>query len=79
RIKAKDLGLSIQDVGDVVSSAFSGRRLAYFIMNGKQYQVISQVEYGDRREPADIEKLYVRNNRGERIPLSAVVKLEENS
>ncbi|MFX5956732.1 efflux RND transporter permease subunit, partial [Acinetobacter baumannii] len=34
RIKAKDLGLSIQDVGDVVSSAFSGRRLAYFIMNG---------------------------------------------
>jgi multidrug efflux pump subunit AcrB len=48
-------------------------------MNGKQYQVISQVEYGDRREPADIEKLYVRNNRGERIPLSAVVKLEENS
>jgi HAE1 family hydrophobic/amphiphilic exporter-1/multidrug efflux pump len=79
RIKAKDLGLSIQDVGDVVSSAFSGRRLAYFIMNGKQYQVISQVEYGDRREPADIEKLYVRNNRGERIPLSAVVKLEESS
>jgi len=79
RIKAKDLGLSIQDVGDVVSSAFSGRRLAYFIMNGKQYQVISQVEYGDRREPADIKKLYVRNNRGERIPLTAVVKLEENS
>jgi hydrophobe/amphiphile efflux-1 (HAE1) family protein len=79
RIKAKDLGLSIQDVGEVVSSAFSGRRLAYFIMNGKQYQVISQVEYGDRREPADIKKLYVRNNRGERIPLTAVVKLEENS
>ena len=36
RIKAKDLGLSIIDVADVVSSAFSGRRLAYFIMNGKQ-------------------------------------------
>lgn len=79
RIKAKDLGLSILDVGDVVSSAFSGRRLAYFIMNGKQYQVISQVEYADRQQPADIEKLYVRNNRGERIPLSAVVKLEESS
>ncbi|MDD2792838.1 MAG: efflux RND transporter permease subunit, partial [Sediminibacterium sp.] len=79
RIKAKDLGLSTADVADVVSSAFSGRRLAYFIMNGKQYQVISQVEYGERQTPADIEKLYVRNNRGERIPLSAVVKLEESS
>ncbi len=79
RIKAKDLGLSITDVADVVSSAFSGRRLAYFIMNGKQYQVISQVEYKDRQQPADIEKLYVRNNRGENIPLKSVVKLEENS
>jgi len=79
RIKAKDLGLSTADVADVVSSAFSGRRLAYFIMNGKQYQVISQVEYAERQKPADIEKLYVRNNRGERIPLSAVVKLEESS
>ncbi len=79
RIKTKDLGLSMQDVGDVVSSAFSGRRLAYFIMNGRQYQVISQVEYSDRQKPGDIEKLYVRNNRGERIPLSAVVKIVENS
>ncbi len=79
RIKAKDLGLSITDVADVVSSAFSGRRLAYFIMNGKQYQVISQVEYKDRQQPGDIEKLYVRNNRGEAIPLKSVVKLEESS
>ncbi len=79
RIKAKDLGLSIIDVADVVSSAFSGRRLAYYIMNGKQYEVISQVAYKDRQKPADIEKLYVRNNRGESIPLKAVVKLEENS
>jgi HAE1 family hydrophobic/amphiphilic exporter-1/multidrug efflux pump len=79
RIKAKDLGLSIVDVADVVSSAFSGRRLAYYIMNGRQYEVISQVAYKDRQKPADIEKLYVRNNRGESIPLSAVVKLVESS
>lgn len=79
RIKAKDLGLSISDVADVVSSAFSGRRLAYFIMNGKQYEVISQVELKDRQEPGDISNLYVRNSRGENIPLTAVVKLEENS
>lgn len=79
RTKAKDLGLSISDVADVVQSAFSGRRLAYFIMNGKQYQVISQVEYKDRQTPTDISKLYVRNSRGESIPLSSVVNLVENS
>ena len=79
RIKAKDLGLSISDVADVIQSAFSGRRLAYFIMNGKQYQVISQVEYKDRQAPKDISNLYVRNSRGENISLTAVTKMEENS
>jgi HAE1 family hydrophobic/amphiphilic exporter-1/multidrug efflux pump len=79
RIRAKDLGLSISDVAEVVESAFSGRRLAYFIQNGKQYQVIGQVEYKDRQAPKDISKLYVMNNRGENIPLSAVITLSENS
>ena len=79
RIKAKDLGLSISDVADVVSSAFSGRRLAYFTMKGKQYDVISQVALKDRQTPSDILSLYVRNNRGEMIPLSAVVDLKESS
>ncbi|HRI22017.1 MAG TPA: efflux RND transporter permease subunit, partial [Panacibacter sp.] len=62
RIKAKDLGLSTTDVAATVQAAFSGRRLAYFIMNGKQYQVIGQVERNDRSAPADIDKLFVRNN-----------------
>lgn len=79
RMKARDLGLNISDVADVIQSAFSGRRLAYFIMNGKQYQVISQVEYKDRQAPKDISSLYVRNSRGENIPLTAVTKMEENS
>jgi HAE1 family hydrophobic/amphiphilic exporter-1/multidrug efflux pump len=79
RIKAKDLGLTTTDVAAAVQAAFSGARSAYFVMNGKQYTVINQVERADRNEPVDIEKLYVRNNRGDNIPLTAVVKLEENS
>ncbi len=79
RMKAKDLGLSTADIADVVQSAFSGRRLAYFLMNGKQYQVISQVEYADRQAPKDISGLYVRNNKGESIPLTAVVSFKESS
>lgn len=79
RLKAKDLGLSTIDIADVVQSAFSGRRLAYYIKEGKQYQVISQVELKDRQTPTDISDLYVKNNRGEFIPLNAVVNFKESS
>lgn len=79
RIKVRDLGLSTTDVIAAMQAAFSGGRLAYFIMNGYQYQVIAQVERPDRNKPFDIEKLYVRNARGESIPLSAVVHLVESS
>jgi hydrophobe/amphiphile efflux-1 (HAE1) family protein len=75
RMKIKDLGLSTQDVISAMQSAFSGGRLAYFIMNGYQYQVIAQVDRGERNEPADISRLYVRNSKGDNIPLSAVIKL----
>jgi len=79
RLKLKDLGLSSQDVVSALQSAFSGGRLAYFIMNGYQYSVIAQVDRNDRTKPGDISKLFVRNNKGQSIPLSSVIKLEENS
>ncbi len=79
RMKAKDLGLSSQDIVGAIQSAFSGGRLAYFLRNGYQYSVIAQVERTERDKPGDISKLYVRNNKGENIPLSAVVKLQETS
>ncbi len=79
RIKVKDLGLSSQDVVSALQSAFSGGRLAYFIMNGYQYSVIAQVDRSSRTQPEDISKLFVRNNKGQQIPISSVVKLEESS
>ena len=79
RMKIKDLGLSTTDVISTIQSAFSGGRLAYFIMNGYQYQVIAQVERDKRNTTTDISNLYVRNNSGQSIPLDAVVKLEESS
>jgi HAE1 family hydrophobic/amphiphilic exporter-1/multidrug efflux pump len=79
RMKVKDLGLSSQDVIAALQSAFSGGRLAYFIMNGFQYSVIAQVDRTDRNETNDISKLYVRNNKGQNIPVSSVVNLVESS
>ncbi len=79
RLKVKDLGLSTNDVISAMQSAFSGGRLAYFIMNGYQYYVISQVDRSERNAPNDISNLYVRNSKGVNIPLDAVIHLEQNS
>jgi HAE1 family hydrophobic/amphiphilic exporter-1/multidrug efflux pump len=79
RIKIKDLGLSTNDVISAMQSAFSGGRLAYYIQNGYQYQVVAQVERSDRNDPRDITNLYVRNDKGVNIPLSSVIHMEHNS
>ena len=79
RMRARDLGLTTADISQALQSAFSGARSAYFIMNDRQYQVITQVVRGDRTTPTDINKIYLRNNRGESIPISSVLKVVENS
>ena len=79
RMKIKDLGLSTTDVIAAIQAAFSGGRLAYFIMKGYQYQVIAQVERDKRNNTNDIKNLYVRNSKGQSIPLDAVIHLEESS
>ncbi len=75
RMRARELGLSVEDIAGVVQGAFSGRRIAYFTMNGKQYSVISQVALENRQSPEDISRLNVRTASGELIPLSSVVKM----
>jgi hydrophobe/amphiphile efflux-1 (HAE1) family protein len=79
RMKIKDLGLSTNDVISAMQAAFSGGRLAYFIMNGYQYYVIAQLERTDRNKPTDVSKVYVRNKYGDNISLDAVIHIENNS
>ncbi len=79
RMRVRDLGLNTADVAQALQAAFSGARSAYFIMNDRQYQVITQVPRSERNEPTDINKIYVRNNKGENIPISSVLVAEENS
>jgi multidrug efflux pump len=79
RLKASELGVSIQDVTNTLQLAFSGRRFGYFTMNGKQYQVIGQVNREDRDDPSDIKSLYVRNKRGELIQLDNLVTIIESA
>ena len=79
RDRARSLGVSVVDIAQTLQLAFSGERFSYFEMNGFQYQVIGQVNRGDRDEPLDLKSLYVRNNRGQLIQMDNLLRLNEES
>lgn len=77
REKARSMGVSASDVAQTLSTALSGQRYGFFIMNGKQYQVVGQLDRQYRMQPADLNRLYVKNNAGELIQLSNLVEVRE--
>jgi multidrug efflux pump len=79
REKAAEMGISISDVSKTLQLALSNQQLGYFTMGGKQYQVISQVARSDRDDPADLKKLYVRDNKGHMISLDNLVSFKEGT
>ena len=79
RDRASALGVSISDVAQTLQFSYSGRRMSYFTMNGRQYQVIAQVDRENRDEPIDLKSLYVRNKSGEMIQMENLVDVVEES
>lgn len=77
RLKASELGVSVEDISQTLQLALSNRRLGYFTKDGKQYQVMGQVARADRDDPTDIKTLYVRNAAGEMISLDNLVTFDE--
>lgn len=79
REKARNLGVNIIDIAQTLQLGLSGSRFGYFIMDGKQYQIIGQVERANRDEPLDLKTLYVKNRRGELVQLDNLVTMQESS
>ena len=79
RDRARKLGVDPQQLAQTLQLAYSSQRMGYFIMDGKQYQVIGQVKDQNRNEPSDIRKLYIRNQQEELLPLANLVNLRETS
>lgn len=78
RLKASELGVSVQDISQTMQLALSNQRMGYFTKNGKQYSVLGQVERADRDDPGDLENIYVTNNRGESIALVSLLDITED-
>ncbi|WP_194976973.1 efflux RND transporter permease subunit [Aquiflexum lacus] len=79
RAKAQNIGVSVQEIARTLQLSYSGQRFAYFIMNGKQYQVVGEMQIQDRNEPVNLRMLYVRANNGELVQLDNLVTIREKS
>lgn len=79
RARARDLGVSARDVGETLQLALSEQRIGFFLLDGKQYEVISQVTREHRVEPTDLRNLYVPAASGEPVLLDRLVTVSEES
>ena len=77
RNRAAALGVSVADVAQTLQLALSEARIGYWIKDGQQYQVLTQLEREYRDATPDLRSLYVRNQRGEPVALQNLVELKE--
>ena len=79
RNKAAELGITVEQIARTLEFAYSGRRFGYFLKNGKQYQVIGQMQRQDRNDPGDLKKLFIPAKGGEMVSLDNLVSFEESA
>ncbi len=76
RDRAGALGVNVEDISRTMQILFGGLDLSKINIKGKEYKVIVQLERTSRLAPADLEKIYIRNIRGELIQLDNVISHE---
>ncbi|EEY93007.1 inner membrane multidrug efflux protein BpeB [Acinetobacter junii SH205] len=74
--QAGAMGVSISDINSTMSMAWGGSYINDFVDRGRVKKVYVQGEADTRMMPEDLNKWYVRNNKGEMVPFSAFAKGE---
>lgn len=75
--KCKDAGVSVNAVLNTLQGYFGGVYASDFNKFGKQYRVMMQSHPDFREKEADINKVYVRTDRGAMAPISEFVTLKK--
>jgi multidrug efflux pump len=76
--RAADLGVSVEEIGNTLSTMMGSTRAGTYEKDGQEYYVLLQAPLQNRREPTDVTGLYVRSTTtGGLIPLASVVTLTE--
>lgn len=76
RDKASLLGVSTRNIAQTLQYGLSGQRMGYFYMNGKQYEILGEINRQQRNKPADLKAIYVRSEKGEMVQLDNLIQLE---
>jgi hydrophobe/amphiphile efflux-1 (HAE1) family protein len=77
RVAAAQRGVSALSIGNAVNATLAGVRVGKFSEGGHRYDIRVRFRPKDRMSPKDIDKIWIRNNRGQVLPLSQVVRVEE--
>jgi hydrophobe/amphiphile efflux-1 (HAE1) family protein len=79
REKARTLGVPVDSVFQTLQAYLSGLYVNDFVRFGRVYKVFLQAEPQFTSKPNDIGQFYVRNNGGQMVPLSTLVKIGQMS
>ena len=78
KIKAKDLGISTQSIGQTLETLYGGKTVTKFNKLGKEYPIILQQYLDDRKDKESLSKIFVRSeNTGSLISLANLVDFKE--
>jgi multidrug efflux pump len=77
REKAASMGIDVEAIGRTLETLLGGRQVTRFKKEGKQYDVIIQLEAKDRNTPADLSAIFMRARDGRLVQLSNLVKVRE--
>ncbi|MCF8532707.1 MAG: efflux RND transporter permease subunit [Reyranella sp.] len=77
REKAATLGVEIDTIGRTLETMLGGRQVTRFKRDGKQYDVIVQIEGVERSRPWHLSEINVRARSGQMVPLSTLVSHSE--
>jgi len=72
-------GVSINDVYRTIQTFMGGSFVNYFNRFGRQWQVYIEAEVEYRTKAENVGQFYVRNNKGEMVPLSTLTKFESRA
>src|ERR1700728_2537148 len=76
RDKVLKQGVNLNDVYRTIQAFMGGYFINYFNRFGRQWQVYVEAESDDRASPDNVGRFYVRNNKGENVPLSTLTTIK---
>jgi multidrug efflux pump len=78
RDKANMLGVNTRDIAQTLQYGLSGQRMGYLYMNGKQYDIIGEINRQQRNTTQNLKSIYMRSGTGEMIQMENLVDIQED-